>query len=525
MIDCGTREITRIENQRRLDALKTAGDRNKLGQFATPQALAVEICEYAVSLVGDSHNPVSFLDPAIGTGSFYSALRQVLPDDRVGRCLGIEIDPQFAQFARGLWGETGLDVVEGDFTQQAPPPADQQFNLILTNPPYVRHHHLDHTDKERLRRLSSAVAGRNVSGLSGLYCHFLFLCHDWMEENGLGVWLIPSEFMDVNYGDAVRAYLSNKVTLLHIHRFRAEDLQFDDALVSSAVVIFRKATPPADHVARFSYGGRLCSPDTETMVGMPELARPGKWSRFCADRVSENSAVTECAGTLGDLFTIKRGIATGSNSFFIVSRDFVSEHNIPAQCVKPILPSPRRLTESVIDSDADGYPAIDHPLAVIDSSYPEAMIRERFPEFWAYLQSGRELGIHETYLASRRSPWYSQEQRPAAPFICTYMGRAVNNTTFRFMWNRSRAIAPNVYLLLYPKPFLKEMLDKDPELYPKVLSALQSIDMQSLTSAGRVYGGGLHKLEPKELCAVPADRLLQNIGADGSLLGYQSKFF
>lgn len=525
MIDCGTREITRIENQRRLDALKTAGTRNKLGQFATPLAIAVEITEYAVGLMSDSDVPVRFLDPAVGTGAFYSALRHVLTDNRVGRCLGIEIDPEFAQFARALWGETGLDVVEGDFTRQSPPPADQRFNLILTNPPYVRHHHLDQADKERLRRMSSAVAGRNVSGLSGLYCHFMFLCHDWMEDNGLGVWLIPSEFMDVNYGEAVRAYLANKVTLLHIHRFRAEDLQFDDALVSSAVVIFRKTAPPADHHARFSYGGRLCSPDIETLVSLPELSRPGKWTRSCADRASGSSSLAECADTLGDLFTIKRGIATGSNSFFIVPKQFVSEHNIPVECVKPILPSPRRLKESVIDSDADGYPAIDHPLAVIDSSYPEGMIRERFPDFWAYLQAGRELGIHKTYLASRRSPWYSQEQRPAAPFICTYMGRAVNNSTFRFMWNRSRAIAPNVYLLLYPKPFLRELLDKDPALYPRVLSALQSIDMQALTSAGRVYGGGLHKLEPKELCAVSADRLLQAIDTAGPRLRHQPGLF
>jgi hypothetical protein len=42
--------------------------------------------------------------------------------------------------------------------------------------------------------------------------------------------LIPSEFMDVNYGAAVKRYLLNKVTLLHIHRFDPHDVQFGDAL-------------------------------------------------------------------------------------------------------------------------------------------------------------------------------------------------------------------------------------------------------------------------------------------------------
>jgi hypothetical protein len=45
--------------------------------------------------------------------------------------------------------------------------------------------------------------------------------------------------MDVNYGKAVKHYLLSRVTLLHIHRFDPNGVQFADALVSSAVVWFR----------------------------------------------------------------------------------------------------------------------------------------------------------------------------------------------------------------------------------------------------------------------------------------------
>ncbi|MGH3090493.1 MAG: hypothetical protein ACRDSJ_24705, partial [Rubrobacteraceae bacterium] len=45
----------------------------------------------------------------------------------------------------------------------------------------------------------------------------------------------------------------------------------------------------------------------------------------------------------------------------------------------------------------------------------------------------------------------------------------------------------------------------------KAWLALNSITSETLSSEGRVYGGGLHKVEPKELGNVPADAVLAAI--------------
>ena len=47
-------------------------------------------------------------------------------------------------------------------------------------------------------------------------------------------------------------------------------------------------------------------------------------------------------------------------------------------------------------------------------------------------------------------------------------------------------------------------MDRDPELLRKVWSALNDLPPNVLLGEGRVYGGGLHKLEPRELSNVPA---------------------
>jgi hypothetical protein len=430
-----------------------------------------------------SDQQIRFLDPAIGSGSFYSALILSFPAEHIAAAEGIEIDPLFSEIAATLWEKNGLHVVKGDFTRQHPPA--QRFNLVLTNPPYVRHHHLSGADKDRLKAQLARSLRLDISGLAGLYCYFLLHCHDWMEEGGIAIWLIPSEFMDVNYGVTLRRYLTERVTLLHIHRFCPTDVQFTDALVSSAVVVFRKSPPPPGHSARFSFAGPIECPKSEALIPLDTLRRSKKWTQFPAT----TSVADASELTLGDIFAVKRGLATGSNSFFLLTEPDIQNWQIPRKFLKPILPGPKFLIGDTIESLPDGSPDVSPQLFLLDCAESEERVRDSWPRFYEYLQRGKEQNVHAAYLASHRAPWYSQEQRPPAPFLCTYMGRSRNGARpFRFIWNRSRATAHNVYLMLYPKGPLRDALKKHPELEARVFGALQRITPAQLLSEGRVYG-------------------------------------
>lgn len=521
MIACSDNliELQRQSSQAAIDACKTAGQRNRMGQFATPNALAVEIARYVQSLIGETEGGIRFADPSIGSGSFFSAALAVFGPERITSAVGVELDPAFADVARNLWAAVGLEVVNGDFTQVvangACPAAP---NLILANPPYVRHHHIARADKERLKALTFKLTGVEVNGLAGLYVYFLLLATAWMRDGGIAAWLVPSEFMDVNYGAAVKGFLADRVTLIRAHRFDPDDVQFGDALVSSVVLVFRKSPPASDHAAMFTFGGTLAAPYARDLISRQRLRESRKWTAHPGHARNDRQTVSDGKGPmLGDLFSIQRGIATGCNKFFVLDRTDAKRLGLPDKYLRPILPSPRHLKCTTVDTDCDGYPLLDRQLCVIDCDLPESMVEADYPALWGYLQSAQALGIMDGYLIGKRSPWYRQERRKPAAFLCTYMGRgSEDKQPFRFIWNRSKAIGTNLYLMLHPRDCLANMLDRYPDRAKAVHSLLGQVTGRELRGEGRVYGGGLNKIEPSELArisAVPFVDLWPEIGA------------
>ena len=483
-----------------LDQDKPIIARRQLGQFSTPFTLATDIASFGLKFLENSQF-ISFLDPAFGMGVFYSALLGVNCKMPIIKAKGIEIDEHYGLPSRSFWSQHDVELLLGDFTKIEP---EAKFNLIICNPPYVRHHNIESNEKKRLIERTERISGERLSGLAGLYCHFMLQSFAWLADGGIAGWLVPSEFLDVNYGIAVKRFLLSKVELLHIHRFSHKDLQFNDALVSSAVVLFRKAIPNHGSKVIFSFGGQLSSPESLTSVCRNELREEQKWSNIpLVDDVNPQPNVLR----LCDFFTVKRGIATGNNKFFIIDEDTMQRHGLPHEMFIPILPAARHLDQDEVLSDTKGDPVLMKRHYLLYCNLHEEEIAKKYPELWKYLEIGRKT-VASGYLCRTRKLWYQQEHRAAPIFACTYMGRKSNKrNTFRFILNHSNATVANTYLALYPKPALEAAFRQEPALIKAVWEILKGIDPQSMACEGRAYGGGLWKIEPKELLNVPVPQM------------------
>ena len=493
-------EFKRQTLQNLLDTQKNQQERNILGQFSTPKFLADSIIKSALEYINEK---IRFLDTSIGTGVFFSSLLEQTGRNNISYACGYEIDDHYALPAISFWQNEKIDYFIGDFFDFTPPKNDKdKYNLIISNPPYIRHHYITNTLKKELNKRIKNKFGLSFSGLTGLYGYFMTLSSLWLQKNGISVWLVPNEFLDVNYGREIKEFLLTKVKLLRIHKFNPLQTQFSDALVTSTVVFYTTGETSASVL--FTTGNDINKPSIQKNIFYKNLNSSDKWSNY----FSNKSYKRKNGLVIGDFFSVKRGIATGSNKHFILTDKEIKGYNIPEKYLMPILPSPRYIKDNIIEIGSNGCIAGLENRYLLNITCSENDISNLPDNLINYLKN-IYIEIKDYYIIKNRSPWYKQEYRPECPFLISYMGRNPSKP-FRLFLNKTKATAPNVYLLLYPKFNWKETESQYIGFLRELHIKLQNVKPDIFVSSGRVYGGGLYKLEPKELTNMPIDNIFSD---------------
>lgn len=201
---------------------------------------------------------------------------------------------------------------------------------------------------------------------------------------------------------------------------------------------------------------------------------------------------------LGDLFGVRRGIATGAKDFFVLTQRSAAMLGLPNQFLRPILPNPSNLPINIIPRALDGHPDLSERLVLLDcNGMPPDRLQQQFPAVWAYLEQGLARGLGKKRRGYRF--WYNQERAKPAPFLATYVGfRQGGNHPVRFLWNQSDAIAAATYWLLYPRDALAATLSSNPDMGRQVLDVLLAAEPPGLSQTGR-----LHRIDKPDLARIP----------------------
>lgn len=204
----------------------------RYGQYFSGKRVA----DLLVALLPPKAQIKNAIDPMVGTGDMLSALCST--DWKIKRLVGIEIDSTIVDICRRK--NSNAEIFLGDAFVTQVPDEPKGWDLVITNPPYVRYQLLNETNNteglpsgEQIRSnlISAILRSKNLnkedekmflefaktySGLSDMTIPSWLLCASMVKENGYLAMVIPDTWLNREYATPIHTLLLRCFDVLYI---------------------------------------------------------------------------------------------------------------------------------------------------------------------------------------------------------------------------------------------------------------------------------------------------------------------
>jgi adenine-specific DNA-methyltransferase len=463
------------------------------GQFWTPSWVAEAMIAYVVE------NTDLIFDPAVGKGAFYTALESI--NFQLGKKIefyGTDIDQEVIEEAKRekIFDKKSCRIENRDFIVNPP---SRKFKSIIANPPYIRHHRLSPEIKIYLKQLSLQTLGIMIDGRAGLHVYFLIRALTLLDDNGKLAFIMPADTCEGIFAKKLWTWIKTNFCLEGVVTFSPGASPFPK-VDTNAVIFLIKKTRSCKKI----HWVKCLEANTYELKELIESNFKKK--TFAKIKVIERD-IDESLNTglsrepqkngdiefrLKDFAKVMRGIATGDNDYFFLTREKVKLLGIPKEYLLMAIGRTKDVDNSIItkeiltDLDQKGRPTLLFS--------PDGRGIDNFPEsVRSYLKEGEILGVSKRTLISTRNPWYKMEKRLTPAFLFAYLGRR----HARFIKNNAGVVPLTCFLCVYPRINSEEYIEK-------LWSILQNNRViANLNLVGKSYGGGAIKVEPRSLEMLP----------------------
>jgi len=453
-----------------------SSNRKRLGQFFTPGEVAASLVKWVAP------NPATrLLDPSCGDGAFLRHHK---------KSVGIELDPAHAWQARE--NAPSALVHCGDFFVWAGE-TRERFESIAGNPPFIRYQSFSGTT--RAQALSAAsLMGADFSALTSSWAPFILVAAGLLRPGGRMAFVVPAEIGHANYAkvliealcqhfSAVRIVacrrklfpeISEDCWLLYCDGYggRSEGIGLnvvDEFTPSSTPPAANREVPLSDWR---SMGGRL----------RPFLLSDGALSLY------QNMNRSEDVRRFGELASANIGYVSGANDFFHLRPSEVDQLGIPRDVLRVTIRKASQLPDDRVDATVvERWIAADEPVFLLNlkgiDPLPESVRR--------YLASERAGEVRTAYKCRTRTPWYAVPDVKVPDGFLTVM----NGRSAALVKNDAGCVCTNSLHAVR----LREGADFL-QLQEGWKSPLAELGAEI---EGHPLGGGMLKLEPKEVAQIP----------------------
>ena len=458
--------------------------RKKFAQFFTPFQLASLMTDW---LLGNQ-NINTVLEPAFGLGVFSRALLSKKSELSIK---GFDIDETiFAEAKEIFHGIPKVDIHLEDYMFND---WNNKYDGIICNPPYFKFH--DYDNKTILNEIENHLKIK-LNGFTNIYALFLLKSIYQLNTNGRLAYIIPSEFLNSDYGKLVKSALIKNKILRHIIVFDFEENVFDDALTTACILLCSndknyqkvkfstiKKIDELETIQVYIANYSVKSDDNSTYT-YNELDPEIKWRKYYQ---AQNGIKYKNLIPFSSVAKVVRGIATGANEYFIFSKSKASQYGIDEKYLLPCICKAIDVKDNFFTKDK-----FNSLVNADRQSFLLNAISAKDEKVLKYIEIGEKTGIDKKYLTACRTPWYSLENRPPSPIWVSVF----NRSGLKFVRNEANISNLTTFHCVYP---VQTSLFDNVNIDILFAYLLTDVAREIFEDNRREYGNGLQKFEPNDL--------------------------
>ncbi|HPT71937.1 MAG TPA: N-6 DNA methylase [Candidatus Cloacimonadota bacterium] len=454
--------------------------RKKFAQFFTP----LKIAEFMTEWIYGGSQIDTILEPAFGLGVFTKCILMHNPNAKI---VGYEIDNNIFTLAKEHFQlYDNITIKNKDFMLND---WDMKFSSIICNPPYLKFH--NYNNKIVVDEVKNKI-GIRFKSTSNLYAMFLTKSIYQLSENGRASFIIPTEFLNSDYGVDVKKFLLDNNVLRYVFVIDFNSMAFEKSMTTSTIFLLAKDIVDKGIVMKSintskelaEYKEMICSYSNNSSVSVyskNELDPKVKWREYYEQNKPKKTTRLIPFTTFA---SIKRGIATGDNDYFTFNKTKALEYKIPPTNLLPCITKSLDVKKNIFNlNDFEKLVDEDKRVYLFDAN------ESTNPAVIDYIKLGEERNVHSKFLTSQRKPWYKLEKRIAADLWVSVF----NRNEAKFILNEAQILNLTTFHCVY----IKDMNLEQKDLFTAYL--LSDTAKRILEINRREYGNGLKKFEPNDI--------------------------
>ncbi len=439
------------------------------------------------------------LEPSVGDGRFIDEFEK---EKNLQSFVAVELIEEKVRHLRNKRYSERIKIVADDFLEFSEK-TNEKYQLIIGNPPYINIKNMGDDSKERARELFEKCELPS-SLMQNMWVAFVLAAVSCLERDGTIFFVLPMEFLQVQYAEKIRLFLEEHFDTIHILSFK--ERMFPEIEQESCLVYLTNEFKNQPYI-NFKMYDKLDS-DIPYYCSKIERNKPlKKWTNAILPDADIDllNLIDSKYKKISEVCDASPGIVTGANNEFILTKEQVDRLECH-EFILPIIPKSNLLNgqfilswDTVQEIGEKGNRVYLLNLSRVDEKLLSQSLKE-YLEVIGEKENASKIKLKNRYKCRNRKPWYG------VPIVR-------NGDLFFFKrYDRIPRICVNEADIYTTDIAYNMRLNSAYDKGSMAFCFYNSLTLTQCEFYGRYYAGGVSELTPSEFkrLAIPYRKIDKN---------------